>query len=100
MHLLVPGTVLGKAAGSGPRAQGRGLGSLTVCSPLLIHGKLNVRTHLKSSSVHLLGRDESSEKKSFYFLRKSDDYPFLGNKIRRDGWNSCRGRFEGHHGKL
>ena len=45
--------------------------------------KAQCKNTVKTSSVHLLGRDEeSSEKNSFYFSGKSDDYPFLGNKMR------------------
>lgn len=92
MHLLVPGTALGNIArhqfpgrlqGSGPREQGRGLGLPNSVFTSSNTQKAQCKDTVKTSSVHLLGRDEeSSEKNSFYFSGKSDDYPFLGNKMR------------------
>ena len=80
VHLLVPGTALGNMArhqfpgrmqGSGPREQGRGLGLPNSVFTSSNTRKAQCKDTVKTSSVHLLGRDEeSSEKNSFYFLRE------------------------------
>lgn len=66
-----------------PENKGEDQGYLTVCSRLLIHGKLNVRTQSKAAQYICWGEMRSPLRKTAsIFSGKSDDYPFLGNKMR------------------